>query len=78
MIPNPSLDCSYVVFNFWPKLFEPRCPYKIILIKKACIAVSNVSPSPLICICFCVPSFCHDQTFSSRTAYVDELAVFVF
>ena len=20
MIPNPSLDCSYVVLNFWPNL----------------------------------------------------------
>ena len=34
MIPNPSLDCSYVVLNFWPNSVQPRCSYKIILIKK--------------------------------------------
>ena len=33
MIPNPSLDCSYVVFKVLGKL-EPRCSYKIVLIKK--------------------------------------------
>ena len=36
MIPNPRLDCSYVVLNFLAK-FEPRCSYKIVVIKKACI-----------------------------------------
>ena len=35
MIPNPGLDCSYVVFNFWPKLIEPYCSIKIVLIKKS-------------------------------------------
>ena len=48
MIPNISLDCSYVVLHFWSNylskylllllllllLFEPRCSYKIVLIKK--------------------------------------------
>ena len=35
MIPNPSdLDCSYVVL--WGK-FEPRCSYKIVLIKIKCM-----------------------------------------
>ena len=33
IIPNPSLDCSYVVINFLAK-FEPRYSYKIVLIKK--------------------------------------------
>ena len=40
MIPNPSLDCSYVVLNFLAK-FEPRCSYKIVLIRKASICVYN-------------------------------------
>ena len=34
MIPNPNLDCYYVVLNFFFGKFEPRCSYKIVLIKK--------------------------------------------
>ena len=36
MIPNPSLDCSYVVLNFWPSVsagFETR--YRA-LIRRLC------------------------------------------
>ena len=34
-IPNPNLDCSYVVLNFWPNLsLFDFCSYKIVLTKK--------------------------------------------
>ena len=36
MIPNPSLDCSYVVLNFWPNLSLVLI-YKIVLVKKRVI-----------------------------------------
>ena len=34
MIQNPSLDCSYVIFNFWLNSCELRS-YKIVLIKRS-------------------------------------------
>ena len=34
MIPNPSLECSYVVLSFWPNSYEPCYSYKNVLIKK--------------------------------------------
>ena len=40
MIPNSSLDCSYVVPNFWPNL-SLIVLYKINLIKEACISIFN-------------------------------------
>ena len=36
MISNPSLDCSYVVLNFWPNL-SLVLMYKIVLVKKRVI-----------------------------------------
>ena len=33
MIPNPSQNCSYVVFNFWANLSLIEHSYKIVLIK---------------------------------------------
>ena len=42
MIPNPSLDCSYVVLNFWPNLSLVVLIKLFLLLikKKACIAIS--------------------------------------
>ena len=34
MIPNPSLDCSYAVLNFWPNLSLVVLIMKIVLMKK--------------------------------------------
>ena len=48
LIPNPRLDCSYVVLNFLAKS-GPRCSYKIVLIKTASISTSftvREEPSP--------------------------------
>ena len=33
MIPNPSLNCFFVVLNFWPYLSL------VVLIKKACLTI---------------------------------------
>ena len=44
MIQNPSLDCSYVVLNFWANLSLVVSSYKIVLIKKSVYAITaNVS-----------------------------------
>ena len=41
MIPNPSLDCSYVVLNFWPNLSI------VILIKKKRVSAMYLINQPL-------------------------------
>ena len=44
MIQNLSLDCSYVVLNFWANLSLVVSSYKIVLIEKSVYAITaNVS-----------------------------------
>ena len=51
MIPNPILDCSYVVFNFWPSL-SLVVLVKLFLQRKVCMVfVQPYSPSKRIFHC---------------------------
>ena len=51
MIPNPSLDCSYVVLNVWPNL-------SLVLIKKSVYSSQTSSGTPLFITPFGFP---HDK-----------------
>ena len=44
MIPNPSLDCSYVVLNFWPNLSHVIL-LKLFLLKDKRVELSHF-PKP--------------------------------
>ena len=64
MIPNPSLDCSYVVLNFWPNV--SLVLIKLFLYKKK--RVNNeifLDPSPQVEETFAVHK---TQIFGSKSA----------
>ena len=55
MIPNPSLDCSYVVLNFWPNLSLVVLT-KLFLQKQACVCFANFIRFTLFYFCFIQPT----------------------
>ena len=39
MIPNPSLDCSYVVLNFWPDFYGQIFMASSYKKKRVCVVI---------------------------------------
>ena len=53
MFPNPSLDWSYVVLNFWPNL-NLVALIKLFLLKKSVYVYTCVCMHAYVCVRVCV------------------------